>query len=165
MEEKLIIFVEIPKGSRNKYELDEKTGHLFLDRVLYGEEVFPFDYGSVEETLGEDGDPLDAVLLVTNPTFPGCRVQARVLGYLEMEDEAGIDSKLLCAPLKKVDHRLANIEDVTNLPEKIKEEIRYFFENYKKLEPGKWVKVKDFKSKEEAERIIKEAKERYNNKK
>lgn len=164
MDNELIIFVEIPKGSRNKYERDEKTGQIVLDRVLYGEESFPFDYGSLEGTLGEDGDPLDVVLLVSNPTFPGCRVKARVLGYLEMEDEAGIDSKVLCAPLKKVDHRLANIEDVASLPESIKQQIRDFFENYKKLEPGKWVKVRDFKSKQEAEKLIEEAKERYKKK-
>lgn len=165
MENKFIVFVEIPKGSRNKYEVDEKTGHIILDRALYGEESFPFDYGSIEGTLGEDGDPLDVVLLVSNPTFPGCRVEARVLGYLEMEDEAGVDSKILCAPLQKVDHRFSSVEDVAGLPEATKQQIRDFFENYKKLEPGKWVKLKDFKDKETAEKIIGEARERYNQKK
>jgi inorganic pyrophosphatase len=155
------IFVEIPKGSRNKYERDEETGEIMLDRVLYGEEAFPFDYGFIEGTLGEDGDPLDVILLVTNPTFPGCRIEARVIGYLQMEDESGIDNKILCAPPKKVDHRLAQVGDVGDLSEEQKKEIRDFFENYKKLEPGKWVKLKDFKNKEDAEKLIEEAKRRH----
>lgn len=157
------VFVEIPKGSKNKYERDEETGEIVLDRVLYGPEVFPFDYGSIEGTLGEDGDPLDAVLLVSNPTFPGCVVKARVIGYLEMEDESGIDNKILCMPEKKVDHRLAEVEDVKDLADGQKKEIKDFFENYKKAEPGKWVKLQDFKSKAEAEKIVEEAKARHAN--
>ena len=151
------VFVEIPKGSRNKYEQDEETGEIVLDRALYGEEVFPFDYGFIPKTRGEDGDPLDVVLLVTNPTFPGCVVRAQVIGYLEMEDESGIDNKVLAVPAKKLDPRWAHIQDVGDLKAEQKQEIRDFFENYKKLEPGKWVKLKDFKSKEEAEKIIEEA--------
>jgi inorganic pyrophosphatase len=155
------VFVEIPKGSRNKYEQDEETGEIVLDRALYGPEVFPFDYGSIPGTKGEDGDPLDVVLLVTNPTFSGCVVKAQVIGYLEMEDEAGIDHKVLAVPIKKLDPRWAHVQDVKDLTEEQKQEIRDFFENYKKLEPVKWVKLQDFKSREEAEKIIEEAVKRH----
>ena len=151
------VFVEIPKGSKNKYERDEDTGQIMLDRTLYGSGVFPFDYGFIQGTNGEDGDPLDAVLLVTNPTFPGCVVQAEVIGYLEMEDEGGIDHKVLVVPAKKVDMRWEDVQDVGDLSEHQRNEIKDFFETYKRLEPGKWVKLQDFKSKKEAEKIVEEA--------
>lgn len=155
------VFVEIPKGSRNKYEQDEETGEIVLDRALYGEEIFPFDYGFIPGTKGEDDDPLDVVLLVTNPTFPGCIVRSRVIGYLQMEDEAGIDNKLLAVPAKKLDPRWAHVEDVSDLTDEQRKEIRDFFENYKKLEPEKWVKLQDFKSSKEAEVIVEEAVKRH----
>ncbi|MDP2641324.1 MAG: inorganic diphosphatase [Candidatus Yanofskybacteria bacterium] len=155
------IFVEIPKGSRNKYERDEGTGEIVLDRTLYGNEVFPFDYGFIQGTQGEDGDPLDAVLLVTNPTFPGCVVKAEVIGYLEMEDESGIDHKVLLVPTAKLDPRWAHVQDINDLTEHQRAEVKDFFETYKRLEPNKWVKIKDFKSKKEAETIIEEAQKRH----
>ena len=93
-----VAFVEIPKGSRNKYEYDERLQRLVLDRTLYASVVYPCDYGFLLETLGEDGDPLDALLLVTAPTFPGCLVPCRPVGVLEMHDEAGQDEKILCVP-------------------------------------------------------------------
>lgn len=155
------IFVEIPKGSVQKYEYDEELGAIKLDRTLYSPMYFPFEYGFIKDTLGEDGDPLDVVLLASNPTFPGCIVKARPVGYLEMEDEAGIDTKIIAVPDSKIDPRFVNIEDVKDIPEHTKKEIKEFFENYKNLEPGKWVKLKEFKSKEEAEKMIEEAKERY----
>ena len=155
------VFVEIPKGSRNKYEQDEETREIVLDRALYGEEIFPFDYGFIPGTKGEDDDPLDVVLLVTNPTFPGCIVRSRVIGYLQMEDEAGIDNKLLAVPAKKLDPRWAHVEDVSDLTDEQRKEIRDFFENYKKLEPEKWVKLQDFKSSKEAEVIVEEAVKRH----
>lgn len=158
------VFVEIPKGSNQKYELDEDTGTIKLDRTLYGPMYFPFEYGFIRETLGEDKDPLDVVLLASFPTFPGCVVEAKAVGYLEMEDEAGIDTKIIAIPKEKIDPRFSNIEDVSDLTEQQKKEIKEFFENYKNLEPGKWVKLKDFKSKEEAERMIEEAQKRYKKK-
>lgn len=157
------IFVEIPKGSFQKYEYDEDLKAIKLDRTLYSPMYFPFEYGFIKGTLGEDGDPLDVVLLATNPTFPGCIVKARPVGLLEMEDEAGIDTKIIAVPDTKIDPRFANINDIDDLPEHTKKEIKEFFENYKNLEPGKWVKLKDFKPKEEAEKIIEEAKERKEN--
>ena len=154
------VFVEIPKGSKNKYERDESTGELMLDRTLYGANVFPFDYGFIQDTRGEDEDPLDAVLLVTNPTFSGCVVKAEIIGYLDMEDEGGIDHKILLVPAKKVDMRWEDVQDVKDLSEHQRNEIKDFFETYKRLEPGKWVKVRDFKSKKEAEKLLEEAQKR-----
>lgn len=151
------LFIEIPKGSKNKYERDEETGEIVLDRTLYGSEVFPFDYGFVQGTKGEDGDPLDVVLLVSNPTFPGCVVKAEAIGYLEMEDEGGIDHKVIAVPVAKLDPRMSHIKDVSDLTEHQKAEIKNFFETYKLLEPNKWVKVKDFKSKGDAEKLVNEA--------
>jgi inorganic pyrophosphatase len=156
----ILVFVEIPKNSKLKFEFDEELNAIKLDRVLYGPNYFPFEYGFVKDTLGEDGDPLDCVLLSTFSTFPGCVVKARPIGILEMEDEAGIDTKILAVPVEKIDPRFAHIQDVNDLPEHIKKEIKEFFETYKRLEPGKWVKLKDFKGKEVAERMIEEAKKR-----
>jgi len=156
----ILVFVEIPKNSKLKFEFDEELKAIKLDRVLYGPNYFPFEYGFVKDTLGEDGDPLDCVLLSTFPTFPGCIVKARPIGILEMEDEAGIDTKILAVPVEKIDPRFAHIQDVEDLPEHTKKEIKEFFETYKRLEPGKWVKLKDFKGKEIAEKMIEEAKKR-----
>lgn len=158
------VFVEIPKGSNQKYELDEELGMIKLDRSLYGPMYFPFEYGFIRETLGEDGDPLDVVLLASFPTFPGCIVEAEAIGYLEMEDEEGIDTKIIAVPKEKIDPRFSEIKDVDNLAEQQKNEIKEFFENYKNLEPGKWVKLKDYKPKAEAEKMIKEARKRHREK-
>lgn len=158
------IFVEIPKGSNQKYEYDEKSGQIKLDRTLYSPIYFPFEYGFIKETLGQDGDPLDVVLITTFPTFPGCLVEGRVIGYLEMEDEEGIDTKIVALPKEKIDPRLSHIKEIDDLPEHTKKEIKEFFETYKRLEPGKWVKLRDFKSRKEAEKMVKEAKERYQRK-
>jgi len=154
------VFVEIPKFSKQKFEFDEELKAIKLDRTLYGPMYFPFEYGFILNTRGEDGDPLDVVLLATYPTFPGCIVKARTIGVLEMEDEEGIDNKILAVPVEKIDPRFANIQNINDLPEHTKKEIKNFFENYKTLEPGKWVKLKEFLSNEKAEEIIKEAIER-----
>ena len=157
----ILVFIEIPKNSKLKFEFDEELKAIKLDRVLYGPNYFPFEYGFVKDTLGEDGDPLDCVLLSSFPTFPGCIVKARPIGILEMEDEAGTDTKILAVPLEKIDPRFAQIQDIKDLPEHTKKEIKEFFETYKRLEPGKWVKLKDFKGKEIAEKMIEEAKNRF----
>jgi inorganic pyrophosphatase len=154
----VLIFVEIPKGSNLKFEFDEELKAIKLDRVLYGPNYFPFEYGFIMGTKGKDGDPLDCVLLSSFPTFPGCIVKARVIGLLEMEDEEGIDTKILAVPQEKIDPRFKEIQDVKDLSEHTKKEIKEFFETYKRLEPGKWVKLKDFKGKKEAETLVKESK-------
>jgi len=157
---KITIFVEIPKNSTQKYEYDEELKAIKLDRTLYGPMYFPFEYGFILNTKGEDGDPLDVVLLASKPTFPGCLVEASPIGVLEMEDEAGIDHKIIAVPDEKIDPRFKEIKDIADLPSHLKKEIREFFENYKNLEPGKWVKLKRFRSKKVAEEMIKKAQKR-----
>ena len=158
----ILIFIEIPKNSKVKFEFDEKLKAIKLDRVLYGPNYFPFEYGFIKETLGEDGDPLDCVLISSESTFPGCLVEARPIGILEMEDEEGIDNKILAVPLEKIDPNFKEIEDVFDLPSHLKIKIKEFFETYKRLEPEKWVKLRDFKRREEAEKLIEEAKKKFN---
>jgi inorganic pyrophosphatase len=156
----VLVFVENPKGSPNKYEYDEEEKLIKLDRTFYGAVHFPFEYGFIKGTRGEDGDPLDCILLSTNPTFPGCLVKARVIGVLEMEDEGGIDSKVVTVPIEKIDPRFKEIQDVSDLGEHTKKEIMEFFEVYKRLEPGKWVKLNGFKGKEAGEKMVIEATKR-----
>jgi len=156
----VLVFVENPKGSPNKYEYDEEEKLIKLDRTFYGAVHFPFEYGFIKGTRGEDGDPLDCILLSTNPTFPGCLVKARVIGVLEMEDEGGIDTKVVTVPIEKIDPRFKEIQDVSDLGEHAKKEIMEFFEVYKRLEPGKWVKLNGFKGKEVGEKMVIEATKR-----
>ncbi len=155
---KINVFIEIPKGSRNKYELDKETNRIMLDRTLYSSQCFPFEYGFVENTLADDGDPLDVVVLATNPTFPGCVVPVKIIGMLNMEDESGLDYKIIAVPDDKIDPRFKNINSIDDVDEHIKKEIQDFFETYKRLEPNKWVKVSGFEPKEKAEEIIEKSK-------
>lgn len=152
------IFIENPKGTSNKYELDKETGKIMLDRALYSSVFWPFEYGFIENTLSEDGDPLDVVVLVNEPTFPGCVIPSKIIGMLDMEDESGIDYKIIAVPDDKIDPRFKHINSMDDLTEHQKKEIQEFFETYKRLEPNKWVKVVGFKSKEEAEKIIEQCK-------
>ena len=151
--------IEIPKGSRNKYEVDHETGRVYLDRVLYTGFVYPTDYGFFEETLGEDGDPLDVLVLLDYPVFPGVGVKVRPVGVLKMSDEAGGDDKVVAVLAK--DPRWDHIQDVSDLDEWTKGEIGHFFEHYKDLEPNKWVKVDQWGDAAEAERLVGEAFERF----
>lgn len=129
------VFVEIPGGSRNKYELDRETGQIVLDRTLFTSMRYPADYGFVEGTLDEDGHPLDALVLLAEPTFPGCRVDARIVGVFHMVDERGPDAKLICVPLR--DPTFLHVRDIDDLRESLLGEIGHFFRVYKDLEPGK----------------------------
>ncbi|MCX6477910.1 MAG: inorganic diphosphatase [Micrococcales bacterium] len=151
--------IEIPRGSRNKYEVDHETGRVHLDRVLYTPFVYPVDYGYFDKTLGGDGDPLDALVLLEFPVFPGVVVNVRAVGVLPMEDDGGMDEKILCVPAK--DKRWEHIQDINDVPEQTRNEIAHFFEHYKDLEPGKWVKLGTWANKAEAERLIAEAKANY----
>ena len=144
------VFVEIPQGVSVKYELDKESGLIFVDRFLYTEMNYPFNYGFVPGTLAQDGDPVDILVLSSKPVVPGTVIPSRPIGMLEMEDEAGIDNKVVAVPLPKVDPKYKEYNDVTDIPEKVKEEIKFFFENYKKNEPGKWVKLKEWKGREVA---------------
>jgi inorganic pyrophosphatase len=142
------VVVEIPQGTRNKYEIDHDTGAAWLDRHLFAATVYPAEYGFFPDTLAEDGDPLDALVLLEDPTFPGCHVRARPVGQLEMHDEKGRDLKILCVPAG--DPRWDDIQDVADVPEFLLAEIRHFFVVYKDLEPGKQSELGDWAGADEA---------------
>jgi inorganic pyrophosphatase len=157
--EPLIVFVEIPRGSQNKYEYDFERKAIRLDRVLYSSVHYPADYGFIEDTLAEDGDHLDALVLADQPTFPGCIVRARPVAVLHMEDYNGTDSKILCACLD--DPRQEGIQDLDSVPRHLLSEIEHFFEIYKDLEPGKTTSLHGWGPRDEALRIIEEARAAY----
>ena len=131
------VLIEIPRGCRNKYEVDHTSGRIRLDRMLFTSTTYPADYGFVLDTLGEDGDPLDALVLVQEPTFPGCLIRSRPIGMFRMTDEKGGDDKILCVPAG--DPRQEHLRDLYHLPEYERLEIEHFFKIYKELEPGKSV--------------------------
>jgi inorganic pyrophosphatase len=147
------VTIEIPKGQRNKYEMDHETGRIRLDRMLFTATHYPSDYGYVEGTLGRDGDPLDALVLVEEPTFPGCLIRCRAIGMFRMTDEKGPDDKVLCVPVADLRHE--HLRDIRHLPEFERLEIQHFFEVYKDLEPGKSVEGAKWVGRAEAEREIK----------
>jgi len=146
------VLVEIPKGSRNKYEVDHATGRIRLDRFLFTSTMYPADYGYIEDTLGQDGDPLDALVLLQEPTFPGILIKCRAIGMFRMTDEAGGDDKVLCVPAG--DPRMEHLQDIGDVPNFDRLEIQHFFEVYKDLEPGKSVEGADWVGRAEAEAEI-----------
>jgi inorganic pyrophosphatase len=154
----LEVFVEIPGGSRNKYEWDPAIGGFRLDRRLFSATVYPADYGYVPKTHGEDGDPLDALVIMEEPTFPGCRVRARPVGVFWMDDDAGPDAKIICVP--HGDPRWDHVQDIDQLPLFLTDEIEHFFEVYKQLEPGKFANTKGFEGRVQADAEIAESLER-----
>ena len=123
-------------GQRNKYEMDHASGRIRLDRMLFTSTRYPADYGFIEDTLADDGDPLDALVLLDEPTFPGCLINCRVIGMFRMRDEKGADDKVLCVPSR--DPRMEHLRDIHHVPEFQRLEIQHFFEVYKALEPGRW---------------------------
>ncbi|KOT94588.1 inorganic pyrophosphatase [Streptomyces sp. NRRL F-4707] len=162
MEERPVEFdvtIEIPKGSRNKYEVDHETGRIRLDRRLFTSTAYPTDYGFVENTLGEDGDPLDALVILDEPTFPGCLIRCRAIGMFRMTDEAGGDDKLLCVP--STDPRVEHLRDIHHVSEFDRLEIQHFFEVYKDLEPGKSVEGADWVGRADAEAEIERSYKRF----
>ena len=146
------VTIEIPKGQRNKYELDHATGRIRLDRMLFTSTRYPADYGYIENTLGLDSDPLDALVLLEEPTFPGCLITCRALGMFRMTDEAGGDDKVLCVPA--TDPRMAHLVDISDVSEFDRLEIQHFFETYKDLEPGKSVEGAEWVDRKAAEAEI-----------
>jgi inorganic pyrophosphatase len=132
-----VVFVEIPSGARNKYEWDEELEGIVLDRRLFTSMSYPADYGFIEGTLAEDGDPLDALVLVGEPTFPGCRIRVRVVGVFHMADEKGPDEKVICVPLR--DPAWSAISDIHDVPPPLRNEIEHFFQVYKDLEGAQTV--------------------------
>jgi inorganic pyrophosphatase len=151
------VLVEIPLNSNIKYELDKDSGAVFVDRFLHTSMNFPTNYGFVPGTLADDGDPLDVMVLSDNPVAPGTVIPSVVIGMLEMEDEAGIDTKILAVPSVKIDPLYGEYKHISEIPNAIKNKLKHFYENYKSLEPDKWVKLKEWKGKKEALEAVKKS--------
>lgn len=144
------VLIEVPLNSKVKYEFDKENDVITVDRFLYFDRGYPANYGFIPNTLSGDGDPVDVLVLAPEALNPGVVIVAKPIGMLETEDESGQDAKVVAVPTEKANPEFGKYNDVSELPEDIREKIKYFFENYKKNEPGKWVKVKDWKGREEA---------------
>ena len=153
--------IEIPMGSSVKYEFDKENCLVKVDRFLYTSMVYPFNYGFIPGTLEEDGDPVDILVISREPVIPGSIIEVVPIALLVMEDEEGVDNKIVAVPKAKLDPLFGSYNDVDDLPKHLKDKIKHFFEHYKELEPGKWVKVKDWKNADTARQRIREAIERY----
>ena len=147
------VTVEIPRGNKNKYEMDHEIGRIRLDRTLFTSTQYPYDYGYIEGTLGEDGDPLDAMIILPEPTFPGCLIECRAIAMFQMQDEAGGDDKVLC--VATADQRRNYLQDIEDVPEMLLLEIEHFFRVYKDLEPGKSVEGASWVGRADAEAELK----------
>ena len=155
------VIIEVPVGGQPiKYEMDKKAGALIVDRFLYTPMAYPGNYGFVPHTLSDDGDPIDVLVCNTRPLVPGCVINVRPIGVLLMEDDGGVDEKIVAVPAKGVSARFDTIKNYTDLPEITLAQIQHFFEHYKDLEPGKWVKIGDWMGAKTAEKLIVEAIER-----
>jgi len=157
--ERIQVVIEIPKGSRNKYEYNYQTGLIHLDRVLHSPLFYPADYGFVPQTLSPDGDSLDVLVLINQPTFPGCVIEVRPIGILDMEDEAGHDAKLIAVALH--DPYYNQVQDITDINSHLKREIQHFFASYKQLESNKSCTVREWQNKQAAHDAIIAAHEVY----
>jgi inorganic pyrophosphatase len=155
----LTCFVEIPQGSRNKYEYDEARGVIKLDRHLFSSVVYPADYGFLEHTLTENGRHLDALVLVNEPTFPGCRIDVRPVGPFQMRDESGIDDKALCVPIGDPEWR--DVHELEDISQRLRDEIAHFFAVYTELEPDRVAAIEGWAGRVEAEREIESALTRF----
>ena len=153
----LIVHIEIPQGSNLKYEVDEDNGNFMIDRIMPTTMGYPENYGLIAGTHGKDGDALDVLVFTSVPLTPNCHIKCKLIGMLEMEDEAGIDHKLLAVPLPKVDMICGQWNSLDEVPAVRLNRLRHFFEHYKDLEEGKWVKLKEFKGAEEAGNLLLES--------
>ena len=153
--------IEISKGGKNKYEMDKETGMLKLDRVLYTSTHYPANYGFIPRSYGDDGDPLDVLVVTPYPVAPGSVIRCRPVGVLNMIDEAGGDAKLVAVPHDKLTQIYKDVHEYTDLPPLLLEQIKHFFENYKDLEKGKWVKVEGWEGADAARAAIIKAAEAY----
>jgi len=157
----LNVIIEVPLGGQPiKYELDKDAGTLVVDRFLYTPMSYPGNYGFVPHTLSEDGDPIDVLVCNTRPLIPGCVINARPIGVMLMEDNAGQDEKIIAVPSSHLTKRYEGVHNFSDLPEITLQQIEHFFEHYKDLEPGKWVKLGGWQDKSTAEKLIVEAIER-----
>ncbi len=137
----VLAIIEIPENSGVKYEIDKETGVVMADRFLHGANVFPFNYGFIAGTLADDGDALDVIVVSSSSMSPGTGINVRAVGMLEMEDEEGLDSKIIAVPVEKVDPFYSHVKEITDIDEPTRLKIKHFFDTYKMLEKGKWVKT------------------------
>ncbi|MCS7184013.1 MAG: inorganic diphosphatase [Patescibacteria group bacterium] len=151
------VLIEISQGSSVKYEFDKENNVLRVDRFLYTAMFFPFNYGYLPNSLSDDGDPVDVLVLSNFSILPGTLIKCQVIGGLEMEDEAGKDEKVIAVPIRKIDPFWGQYQDLDELPLAYRNQIKHFFENYKTLEPNKWVKIKEWLNKEKTIELIKKA--------
>jgi inorganic pyrophosphatase len=159
--EEVNVLIEVPLGGEPiKYEIDKESGAMFVDRFLYTATHYPCNYGFIPNTLSDDGDPVDVMVYGSRALVPGAVVAARPVGVLMMEDEAGIDEKILAVPSQRLTKYYDQINDYTDLPDIVMDRISHFFEQYKALEPNKWVKVTGWEGIDEAKRLILEGIER-----
>jgi inorganic pyrophosphatase len=164
--EDINVLIEVPIGGEPiKYEMDKESGTLFVDRFLYTSMRYPGNYGFVPHTLSDDGDPIDVIVCNTRAIVPGAVMNCRPIGVLFMQDEAGHDEKILAVPSHKLTKRYDKVQSADDLPEIVTQQIQHFFEHYKDLEPGKWVKVVRWGDADDARRLILEAIDRYKNSK
>ena len=155
------VIIEVPVGGEPiKYEMDKESGALFVDRFLHTPMRYPGNYGFVPHTLSDDGDPIDVLVASTRPILPGAVINCRPIGVLKMSDEGGEDEKIIAVPSPKLTKTYLNVTELSHLPEILLEQIKHFFEHYKDLEPGKWVKVTGFGDAAEARKMITDAIER-----
>lgn len=154
------VLIEIPYHTNVKYELDEQ-GRIYVDRILSTSMVYPGNYGFIENTLAGDGDPIDALIINSTPFAPCSRVRCRIIGVLETRDENGQDEKILCVPIDKIDKKFGKYNDINDVSNGKLEMIKHFFENYKKLEQGKYVDVIGYGDRKRALQLVQEAVERY----
>ncbi|QOQ97655.1 inorganic diphosphatase [Helicobacter winghamensis] len=159
--ERLSVVIEIPYGSNIKYEIDKDSGAVVVDRVMYSAMFYPANYGFVPNTLSDDGDPADVLVINEYPLQAGSVIKARLIGVLIMEDESGMDEKLIAVPISKIDPRYDRIKSLEDLPQITLDRIKNFFETYKMLEPNKWVKVKEYKDLNTAKEILDKAIKNY----
>ena len=155
------VIVEVSVGGAPiKYEMDKPSGALFIDRFLYTPMTYPGNYGFVPHTLSLDGDPIDVLVCNTRPVVPGAVMNCRPLGALVMEDDGGPDEKIIAVPVSRLTRRYDNVQNFSDLPEITLQQVQHFFEHYKDLEPGKWVRIQDWIDVDGAKRLIREAVER-----
>jgi inorganic pyrophosphatase len=157
------VIIEIPAHSDPvKYEVDKDTGAMFVDRFMATAMFYPCNYGYVPHTLSEDGDPVDVLVITPHALISGSIIRVRPIGVLKMSDESGVDAKVLAAPIKKLTDRYSHIEDIDDMPQQLLAQIAHFFEHYKDLEKGKWVKIEGWGNAADAKAEIMSSLERFN---
>lgn len=154
--QKFVVHIEIPQGSNIKYEIDEETGELMVDRIMPTMFGYPENYGLIAGTHGKDGDALDVLVFTSVALSPNTHIKCKLIGVLEMEDEEGVDHKLLAVPVEKVDFICGKWQSMSDVPQNRLDRMKHFFEHYKDLEPGKWVKLNEFRGYEDAVKILEE---------